>query len=134
VRAWQAGALIVVVGVVFSLPDTLDRIDAGRDNDAAVRAAHASLEDLAVSDCRPLTAPSYRLVPLLALTLDLAPAEVAPGDAAPARGQLVLPASTRAGESLVSASDLEPPLIEAPPGFERVSTQQRDWALLALCE
>ena len=141
---WLVAAGATVVWILAGVPDTVERLDRFRDSDRERRTAQASLRRLVDASglsartqrCGPLVAPTYRLVPLLALELD-APARsidlITDTEAAPTEGHVIVPASSLAGGSIVSRTDTAPPLLEPPEGFTRIPSGQPDWALFARC-
>ena len=98
-----------------ALPGTVTGIvDAARGS-LARRAVQADLRELDLaSTCRPLSAVTYRHVPLIAYAQRLAPGTIHPE---PDGATIVLPRSGRAVESLESASDSEPLLLAPPDGY-----------------
>jgi hypothetical protein len=141
-RARVAVAVALGLAVAIGVPATLHDLSRTRTRDQELRAVQGSLADFVdrsrlaerMGTCGPLSAPSYRLIPLLARDLGAAPATVVAASPSrqPTAGLLVLPASTRAGEALTGAGDIESPLLTPPPGFRRVPGTA-DWALFENC-
>jgi hypothetical protein len=119
--------------LLAALPATISGIaDAARDSSER-RALQADLRALtrepafarALERCPPLSAVTYRHVPIIAYASHLPAAAIRPE---PDSDLLVLPRSARAAESLQSTADSAPLLLQPPPDF-RLSAQTEDWAL-----
>ena len=124
--------ILTIACLVAALPATITGLDDAVGDSRERRALQADLRALAPhlrDACRPLSAVTYRHVPIIAYAAGIAPAAIHPR---PDGASIVLPRSARAAESLQSASDDTPLLLSVPPGF-RLTAQTRDWALAQRC-
>jgi hypothetical protein len=102
------------------------------DDSRTRRALQADLRVLGpriAAACAPVSAVTFRHVPIIAYASGLAPAAIEPE---PTGATIVLPRSGRAAESLQSASDTAPLLLQPPRGHV-LGAQSRDWALVSSC-
>jgi hypothetical protein len=129
--ATHAGLRWAAIGcLVLAIPGTLRGIADAAADSRERRALQADLRRLPIAGrCGPLSAVSYRHVPIIAYAHGLAPASIHPQ---PDSDVIVLPRSARAAESLQSAGDPARLLLAPPPGF-KLAAQTRDWALAARC-
>ena len=122
--------VVAIALLLVALPATVSGLrDAIRDSRDR-RAVQADLRTLDLAGgCEPLSAVTYRHVPLIAYATGRPPASIGP---TPEGAAIVLPRSARAVDSLQSASDEAPLLLAPPPGYS-LSAQSRDWALAITC-
>jgi hypothetical protein len=122
---------VAIACLLAAVPATFTALRDALDDSRARRSVQADLRTLDLAGgCSPLSAVTYRQVPLIAYATGRRPGSIAP---TPQGAAIVLPRSARAVESLQSASDEAPLLLAPPPGY-RISAQSRDWALATTCE
>jgi hypothetical protein len=141
-RTWAfAGALILVLLLAF-VPAQADRLADLEDSIAVQERIGDDLRELAdsgafESGCKPVTVPSARPIPFLALWLDRRPSDIvsAGGETAaePSSGYLIEPATSEV-EGVFRLDPNEPaaaiPLV--PRGFE-LTFSNESWDLYASC-
>jgi hypothetical protein len=120
--------------VVF-IPPQVDRISNLR---AALRIQDGIQDDLHALTprfpCTPVTVPNHRPVPLLALWLDVDPAQIAVAqEQRPRSGTYVVPTSQRvARQYILDPRDVDPRIPPPPPGFRPVGANA-SWRAFAQC-
>ncbi len=126
----EAPRVVAIACLLVAVPATFTGLrDAVRDSRDR-RAVQADLRTLALTQaCEPLSAVTYRQVPLIGYATGRSAAGIVP---TPEGAAIVIPRSARAVESLQSASDQAPLLLRPPPGYA-LSAQSRDWALATTC-
>ena len=138
-RAWIAGGLAVLAGLLLFLPAQLGRLD---DLRTAITARDRVQDDLhaliarpavarRLARCRPLFVPNHRNVPSLALRTGLGPKEIVSAQLErPTPGGLFLgPASARV-EDLSILDPNDPRRLDAtPPRAYRPIARNRSWLL-----
>ncbi len=138
-RRWQAAAAVTVLALVVFAPAQVGRLDRLRSAMQAQQEIQDDLHDLARAPamragCRPVGVPNHRLVPLVALWLDVPPRDVRSAQLEQlARGQYVDPATKRV-ERLFTLDRNDPRRLTAdvPPGFRRAAATP-SWVLYTRC-
>jgi hypothetical protein len=135
-RGWRVAAVTgAALLIVFAAPQTKRLVDLHHTLDQQDRVlddARALLDQPAArAGCEPWRTPNHRLVPLVALDLDLSPGAVAPNTAGP--GTSLLPRTQRVAElSLLDPRDLTATSSTAPQGARRLAAN-RSWTAAAKC-
>lgn len=139
-RAWTAGGLAVLAGLLVFLPAQLGRLEDLRTDIAARDRVQDDLDALVerpavartLARCRPLFVPNHRNVPSLVLSTGLRPKEIISAQLErPTPGGIFLaPASARVEELSILDPNDPRRLDAAPPRAYRPIARNRSWLLL----
>lgn len=136
-RAWAAGGVVVLAGLLVFLPTQLGRLDDLRADIAARDRVQDDLLALVerpavvrtLVRCRPLFVPNHRNVPSLALWTGLRPNEIVSAQLEPPTpgGAFLAPASRRVEELSILDPNDPRRLDAAPPRAYRPVAGNRSW-------
>jgi len=123
-RIWAAFALVTALALLAFTPQQVGRI---RDLRSAlaiqsdIQGSLARVITYSQADCRPISVPNFRPVPLLALWLDSPPASIISlQERTPQHGLYIAPSSPRvARQYVLDRRDLVQGVPPVPPGFRR---------------
>ena len=138
-RRWQLASVITVLALIAFTPAQVHRLERLRHNTQAQAEIQDDLRSLArqpafATGCRPVGVPNHRLVPHLALWLDVRPASLVSAQLRQLdRGQYVEPATQRV-ERMFTLDPNDPKRLTAavPPGFAPVERND-SWVLHERC-
>ena len=100
-RRWMAAAVVVGLALIAFTPKQVDRLDSLRGAIGIQREIRDDLHQLARElprDCPPVRVQTHRPVPLLALWMDIPPAQIT---TRPGRGTSILAATTRVARNFI---------------------------------
>jgi hypothetical protein len=138
-RTWTVVGVVVLLALLAFVPSQYDRLRDTRRSIAVqeqIRDDLVALVDAGVitADCGPVAVPNHRAVPLLALRLEIPPAQVVSAQVRrTTRGTYVDAANARVARSFIlDRRDPRPLTASVPRGFARVGGN-RSWRVFARC-
>ena len=137
-RRWQAGGLIVVVGLAAYIPSQYHTIHRELNKLAVQQRIQddlvALVKDRAITlECGPVGVPNHAPIPLLSLYLGTSPRNIISAEAKPiAQGTYVDPASTEVERDYILDPHDPHLAVSVPPGFQESATN-RSWLIFKRC-